>query len=200
MWSASDFAAPLTIPGANRRRPGAPDDSLTIAESAPDRKHSAPPAEGSTVAMGKLFKMKFNECAQDPEVTGKLVSNMTRRPKQRDSEHSFRTRAFRLRLHRPRAPVFAADAPGSCTGSVRILYQAAQDKVAAPRLAAQTFRVFFASCFGFPARFAAQRRLCSPTCGKSAGVVASIGVRVAVAHGVTEERRRCWRRCRSASR
>ena len=95
------------------------------------------------MAMGKLFKMKFNECAQDPEVTGKLVSNMTRRPKQRDSEHSFRTRAFRLRLHRPRAPVFAADAPGSCTGSVRILYHAPQDKVAAPRLAAQTFRVFF---------------------------------------------------------
>ena len=101
--SVSDYDASLTAPGAQ------------MAEPVSSSRKSVTLVEENAGALGKLFKLKFDDCTCDPDATGTLSSNMMRYSERYELEHGFRRRPSRLRRTRPRVSAFAANVLGSCT-------------------------------------------------------------------------------------
>ena len=64
--AAAKYDASLTAPGAQ------------MVEVAPGKKDSASPVEGHTAALGKLFKMEFDKCAEDPAATASMIRHSER--------------------------------------------------------------------------------------------------------------------------
>ena len=78
---------------------------------APSSKKPVPPVEANTVAPRKLIKLRFAECAVDPDATEEPAPNMTGYSLSCELERRFKRSSPRLCVGGPRAFFFFPEVP-----------------------------------------------------------------------------------------
>ena len=96
----------------------------------------------SAAAFGKLFQLRFGDCAFYGKAFGESAENMERRKDSYELEHGFKRSSSRLRQGGPGASVFFPDTPSCCVDPAWMLYEMFQDKWIVRHIAPRSSRMY----------------------------------------------------------